>query len=94
MLYLFSAVYGFCHGGFFALISPMVADLFGITSHGVIYGIVIFSGTIGGAIGPILAGYIFDITASYQLDFLFLLAFAILGLILITMIRPTGAEKE
>jgi MFS family permease len=94
MLYLFAAVYGFCHGGFFALISPMVADLFGTTSHGVIYGIVIFSGTIGGAIGPILAGYIFDITYSYRLDFLILLVFAILGLILITTIRPTGAEQE
>jgi len=28
-LYLFAVVYGFAHGGFFTLISPLIADLFG-----------------------------------------------------------------
>ena len=93
MLCLFAAVYGFSHGGFFALISPTIAGLFGTRSQGTTLGIVIFSGMAGGAVGPLLAGHIFDITHSYRLDFLILLAFAIIGLILITTIRPTGAEK-
>ena len=75
MLYLFAVIYGFAHGGLYALISPMVAELFGLGSHGVIFGTIIFGGAIGGAIGPIMVGYIFDITNSYQLGF-FLLAIA------------------
>ena len=37
MLYLFVALYGFAHGGLFTLLSPMVADLFGMRSHGAIF---------------------------------------------------------
>ncbi len=100
MLYLFAAVYGFAHGGFFAAISPMVAELFGMGSHGVIFGIVIFSGTIGGAIGPLLGGYIFDTTTphSYQLAFLILAGVSIIGLILSSLFKTNpiinkGEEK-
>ncbi len=80
-LTLFVVVYGFCHGGFYALISPTVAEFFGTRSHGAIFGIVIFYGSMGGAIGPLVTGYIFDITTSYQTAFLLLLALAIAGFI-------------
>jgi len=92
MLYLFAVVYGVAHGGFFTVISPIVAELFGISSHGFLFGIVVFSGTVGGAIGPLLAGYIFDITESYQLVFLILLGFSITGLILTSFLRPVLRE--
>ena len=88
MFYLFAAVYGFGHGGFFALFSPIVAGLFGTRSHGAIFGIVVFSGTVGGAVGPLLMGYIFDITYSYRIGFLVLLALSIAGLLLTTSLRP------
>jgi MFS family permease len=89
MLYLFAVIYGFSHGGFFALISPLIAGLFGTRSQGVILGIVFFSGTLGGSIGMVLSGHIFDITASYQPAFVILLVMAIAGLILTALIRPT-----
>ena len=88
MLYLFAAIYGFAHGGFFALISPMVAGLFGTGSHGAIFGLVIFAGTIGGAIGPILGGYIFDTTRSYQLVFIILAVLSVIGLVLMSSLKP------
>lgn len=93
MLYLFAGIYGFAHGGFFALISPVVAGLFGTSSHGVILGMVLFYGTIGGAIGPVLAGHIFDITHSYQLAFLILVVFSIIGLTLTTSLRPITSKR-
>ena len=92
MFCLFAAVYGFAHGGLYALISPMVAELFGISSHGVLFGVVAFGGTVGGAIGPILAGHIFDIIHSYQLAFFILVGFAIAGLILTSLLRPVVTE--
>jgi len=94
MLYLFACVYGFAHGGFFAVISPWVAELFGLSSHGVILGAVLFSTTIGGAIGPVLAGHIFDITSSYQLAFLVFTVACIVGFILTLLLKPiTNVER-
>ena len=88
MLYLFAVVYAFAHGGFFTVISPIVAELFGISSHGAIFGVVVFSGTIGGAIGPIFAGHVFDLVSSYRLVFFSLAVLAAAGLILTSFLRP------
>ena len=90
MLYLFAAVYGFSHGGFFTVLSPLVADLFGLSSHGAIFGSVFFSGQIGGAVGPLLAGRIFDVTGSYQLAFLICGVASAAVLILSLFLRPLG----
>lgn len=83
MLYLFAAIYGFGHGGFFALISPLMAQLFGTKSHGAIFGIAIAVGAVGGAIAPLLAGYIFDLTGSYRIPFLIVAGLITMALILI-----------
>ncbi len=94
MLYLFACVYGFAHGGFFALISPSVAEFFGLSSHGVILGAVFCPTTIGGAIGPVLAGHIFDVTSSYQLAFLVFIVVCIAGFILTLLLKPiTNVER-
>jgi MFS family permease len=93
MLYLFAVIYGFAHGGFYALTSPLIAGLFGTRSQGTLLGIVIFSGTLGGSIGMVLAGYIFDVTKSYQLAFLILLILEIIGLILAALMRPVVKGK-
>jgi MFS family permease len=77
------AVYGFAHGGFFTVVSPTVAEYFGLQAHGAIFGIVLFSGTIGGAAGPILAGRVFDLTGSYAPAFTALAVLASLGLALV-----------
>ena len=66
MLFVFAIVYGFAHGGFFVVMSPLIAEFFGTASHGAIFGMMIFVSNIGGAIGPLLAGYVFDLTGSYR----------------------------
>ena len=97
MLYLFACLYGLAHGGFFTVISPMVAEWFGIGSHGALVGIVVYLGTTGGAIGPIMAGRIFDITGSYGAAFWLITAVAALGLALILALKPvqrTGQRAD
>jgi MFS family permease len=88
MLYLFAAVYGFIHGGFFTVISPIVAEYFGLRSHGLLFGMAVFAGTVGGFIGPIFAGRVFDVTASYRLAFWVCIVAALIGLGLITSLKP------
>jgi MFS family permease len=88
MIYLFAACYGIAHGGFFTAISPIVAEYFGIGAHGVLFGVIVFSGCFGGSIGPILAGHIFDVTGSYSPAFWISTIIALLGLGLILLLKP------
>ena len=96
MLYLFAGIFGFAYGGMQVLFSPIVAELFGLSSHGVILAMVGFAGAIGAAVGSALAGYIFDITNSYSLAFLICVIIAIVGFVLTLLLRPIssgGGEK-
>ncbi len=86
--YLFAIVLGFAYGGFATLIAPMVADLFGLRSHGVILGSATFGATIGGAIGPIVAGRIFDVSGSYQLAFILCILISAVGLVATSLLKP------
>jgi MFS family permease len=88
MIYLFAAVYGIAHGGFFTAISPIVAEYFGTDAHGVLFGVIVFSGCFGGSIGPILAGHIFDVTGSYSPAFWLSTFIALLGLGFILLLKP------
>ncbi|MFC2071701.1 MFS transporter [Chloroflexota bacterium] len=92
MFYLFAALYGTAHGACFALLSPMIAGLFGLGALGTILGVVLFVGTLGSFISPILAGWIFDIMGNYQLAFWICFALSVVGLILIPLLRPTSSK--
>lgn len=87
-LYLFASVYGLAHGGFFTAISPIVAEIFGIASHGAIFGMIVFSGTVGGSVGPVVAGKIFDSMGSYALTFQMITVLSVISLGLIILVKP------
>jgi len=88
-LYLFAAVFGLAFGGCITSESPLVARLFGLSSHGLILGVVNLLGfTLGAAVGPLIAGYIFDMTSSYQLAFIVTAATGVVGLILTVLLKP------
>jgi len=94
MLYAFALVYGFGHGGFFAVMSPLVAELFGTTHQGVNLGVVLFLQAVGLALGPFVTGYTFDITHSYHLAFLLLIIFSICALALSIAITPVKLTRK
>jgi OFA family oxalate/formate antiporter-like MFS transporter len=88
MFYLFAIAFGFSCGGIGAIESPLVAGLFGLSSHGVIYGVIHVGFTVGAAIGPLLTAHIYDLTDSYQVAFLTCAAVGIVGIILAIVLRP------
>jgi MFS family permease len=92
MLYLFACIHGFAHGGFFALIAPVLADYFGTRDQGVILGIVIFISNLGSSMGPVLAGYVFDVTGSYQMVFMVLTILSIVGLVAVYRLKPVDSQ--
>jgi MFS family permease len=67
LLYVVSA-FGF--GMRIAQLSTIPADVFAGPHLGAILGVVGAGGGLGGAIGPYLAGWLFDVTSSYRLAFL------------------------
>jgi MFS family permease len=94
MLYLFAIVYGVAHGGFFTTFSPIVAEFFGIKSHGALFGITMFCGTFGGALGPVMAGYVFDVTGAYAGAIWICTVIGIFGFVLVALLKPTMEEKR
>jgi MFS family permease len=88
MLYCFAVVYGLAHGGFFTAISPLVAEWFGIRFHGALFGVVVFFGTTGGAVGPLMAGWLFDLSGSYRATFQIITAVAIVAWGLLLSLKP------
>jgi len=87
--FIFAVVYSLGIGGGTAMESTITADLFGVKSHGVIIGIVSFGFTIGGAIGPLATGYLFDMTGNYNIAFVVAGSLGVLGIILTAILRPT-----
>jgi MFS family permease len=92
--YLFAAVLGLAYGGMQVLFSPLVAELFGLGSHGVILGSAGFSGSVGAALGPFVTGWIFDSVNSYNLAFILCLILAGVSIILAYLLQPISVKKE
>ena len=88
MLYVFAVTFGFMQGGMGASESLLVADIFGLKSFGLIYGVAGCSFTLGAATGPWMAGFLFDLTGNYQPVFIACAVVGILGLIFTACIRP------
>ena len=82
LIFFLMAIYGVGHGGLFAVVSPTVAGYFGMEEHGALFGTILFFGTIGGAMGPILTGYAFDQFGNYYVGFTVLALFIAIGIAL------------
>lgn len=69
-IYICAAIIGFNYGANFSLFPSATGDFFGTKNLGVNYGLVFTSYGVGGLVGPIMAGYVFDVTGSYEIAFL------------------------
>jgi MFS family permease len=87
MLYIYAVIYGF-FSGVGILLASINAEYFGLQSLGAITGAILFGNNIGGALGPTLAGYIFDATDTYRLAFILCVVTAVASGILIWILKP------
>lgn len=93
-LYLFAAIFGLGGWACTPVISIIIARLFGVKAHGAIFSTAQCFGFIGSAVGPVLAGYLFDVSDSYHLAFLVSAVVSIIALMLSLWLRPPGRGKE
>jgi len=87
MLFFSAGLFGFALGGIAVSHSPIIAELFGLRSHGLIFSVLSINVMIGSAIGPFLSGYLYDVTNSYQTAFLLCTAISAIGAILAASLR-------
>ena len=87
-IYLLAVLFGFAYGGIAPQLPVLTAQFFGLSSLGSIFGALIFSGAVGGAIGPLLGGKIFDLSQSYFWSFSLAGVVVIVSLGLIFLLRP------
>jgi len=88
---VFAFLFGFSFGGIVPLNSHIVAELFGLRSHGSILGTIGFSIGMGSAIGPLFTGYCYDVLGSYLVPFLTCGAVAAACGLLISLVQPLAA---
>ncbi len=88
-LYLFVSFYGLFYGSLNTTENGIIGHLFGTKFLAQLVGLIFGVAICIGAFGPTIAGFIFDITGSYFLAFLLVIAFfAIAGLVSLTIKRP------
>ena len=92
-LYIFVLIFGFPMGLFAPALIAGAADLFYGKHFGTVNGIVFMGFGIGGAIGPWLGGYIFDITGNYEIAFIVCIAAYTISCISFWMAAPRRARK-
>ena len=88
MLYLFAALYGIGLWSTGALVSPLIADLFGLKSHATLYSFAVFMSALGSAAGPVIAGLLFDLTGKYSLAFILCLIVSLIAFLAVWYLRP------
>ena len=87
MFYLFAIVFGFAYGGEVPQMAALVGQLFGLRSVAALVGVVLIGLSIGGALGSLMGGSIFDLTQSYQVAFTVAVVVSFATVILALMLR-------
>jgi len=92
--YMFAIMMGFASGSIQILFSPIIAEIFGLKSQGVILGSVSFMASFGAASGSVIAGYIFDVSGGYTLAFIICAVLAASAVVDTSLVRPIAQEGK
>ncbi|HSV92305.1 MAG TPA: MFS transporter [Desulfobacterales bacterium] len=80
VLYAYAVVFGFGYGCLGPLLPIIAADRFGRLNIGAVFGLLTFFVVgVGGAVGPVLGGLVYDLTGSYRAAWIMNLALLILS---------------
>lgn len=90
--WLLVAFFGLHMGAFGTLVALIVQENFGLKYFGSISGLAQIATVIPYALGPLLAGRVFDVTGSYNLAFLTVSILFGCGIIALTQVRPANTQ--
>jgi len=92
-LFAYAIVHGVAAGGFAPLSSIAYADYYGRTFLGTIRGVVTPFQMVATAGGPIFAGYVYDVTKSYDMAFTVFITLSLLAVFFMFLARAPKAPE-
>ena len=88
----------FLFGSIFSVASVgktlLTSTIFGIENYGKVYPFISFAGTIGGALGISIVGYIYDFTESYMGAFIVAIAINVMNIVILFIMARQAQKKE
>jgi len=93
VLYMGTFIFGLTMGSLLMMQSLIIGDCFGHISFATVSGMVSLFVISGSAIGPTLAGVIYDSMGSYRAAFLLFVAMSVAAACAIYFARPPGAKQ-
>ena len=70
MFFPFAVAFGLSWGGFTPQVANIMGRIFGLRHMSTLYGVLWLGGGMGGVVGPLLAGWVFDMTGNYTFAFI------------------------
>jgi MFS family permease len=93
MLFAYALLFGLGYGSLATMMPFLLADRFGRHVLGSAYGMLTFFATgIGGGAGPLIAGYLYDLTGSYNGAWLLNLTVLLIVTFLILALKPRKSD--
>jgi MFS family permease len=94
LAYAYAVIYGLTYGGLFPLFGLAQANYFGRTSLATIRGLAQPFLMTANALGPLLAGWIYDLARSYQVAFSVFIAAYLLSVLWVLLARPPAIHND
>jgi len=92
-VYIFLVVYGFGYGGAIPVYIAMRGEYFGRKAFATIQGLMQMFLVIPTVIGPIFAGYVYDVTGSYYNAFMLFMVLYLVGAGVLPFVKPPRKKK-
>lgn len=92
--FMLAVMVGLSQGGVGSSQSPLIASLFGLRSHGLIFGFLGIGSTFGAAVGPLITGLMFDLTGSYHSALLMCAGASLISLAFAFFLREDATVPE
>ena len=87
IIWLYAIILGLGAGGWLPTMSMLVSINFGLTSYGTIFGMISLMMAVGGAFGPLLAGYMYDTMNTYHWAFIIFLTLYAIAIPAVVLVR-------
>ena len=94
IIWLYAIMMGIGQGSWMPTMSMLTSTNFGLASYGAIYGMLTLVMSLGTAIGPVMAGYMYDTMNTYRWAFIIFLALYVVAIPAILAIRRPKAVNK
>jgi MFS family permease len=93
-LYAFGVLAGFAYMGSLTSLTALVGKIFGVANVGKVLGVRSIGVGLGGFLGPLVGGLVYDRRGSYDIGFIVCIALVALAAVLITQIRRETSAAD